>query len=217
MGEDPSLVWVTGAPGLDTILHEPLPPTAELRARYGLQDEIGFVLFVMHPVSTDPGGASAEVRHALEGTLALGLPVIAIAPNSDAGGEAMRSALQQHESLMLYPSLPHRDFLGLLRDASALVGNSSSGIIESPSIRTPVVNVGPRQAGRERAVKVIDVDPDRDAVRKGLLHVLNDPAYREGLAHIENPYGDGRAAERIAQILATVEIDAKLRRKKLTY
>jgi GDP/UDP-N,N'-diacetylbacillosamine 2-epimerase (hydrolysing) len=101
----------------------------------------------------------------------------------------------------------------MLRHAAAMVGNSSSGLIEAPSFELPVVNVGARQAGRLRAANVVDVDPERDEILAGLEAVLA-PGFRAGLRGLANPYGDGRAAERIARVLRTVDLSPALTRKR---
>ncbi len=217
MGEDPVNVHVVGAPGLDSILNEPLPGPDELRGRYGLGPG-PFLLFVLHPVSTDPDGAADEMRTALEATVEAGLPVVALYPNADPGGEVMRLSLEREAGrLIARPSIPHRDYLGLVRDASALVGNSSSGIIEAPAVGTPAVNIGPRQEGRERGANVIDVPVDRGRIREAIERAVNDSAFRESISTAPNPYGDGQAARRIVDVLETVDIGPAIRRKRLTY
>jgi UDP-N-acetylglucosamine 2-epimerase len=97
----------------------------------------------------------------------------------------------------------------MLREAAAVVGNSSSGLIETPAFGLPTVNIGDRQAGRTRGANVIDVPPVADAIRAGLRRAL-DPAFRAGLAGMKNPYGDGHAAERIVEVLKSVALDERL-------
>lgn len=217
LGESSTNVHVVGAPGLDSILAGDLPTTTELAGRYGLPTD-RFILFVLHPISTDSDTAAGELRAALDGTLSANLPVLAIFPNADAGGGAMRAALAAYgDKVRVEPNLPHRDYLGLLRDCAVLVGNSSSGIIEAPSFRAPVVNVGLRQGGRERADNVLDVAADRDAIAAAIRTALEDPAFRTRLRAVKNPYGDGHAAQRIVDVLESVELSRNLQRKKLTY
>jgi UDP-N-acetylglucosamine 2-epimerase (non-hydrolysing)/GDP/UDP-N,N'-diacetylbacillosamine 2-epimerase (hydrolysing) len=101
--------------------------------------------------------------------------------------------------------------------ASAMVGNSSSGIIEAASFGLPVVNIGTRQAGRQRARNVIDVGYDREEIANALKKALNDRDFREKVKHCSNPYGDGKAGKRIAKVLAEVALDSKLLEKRMTY
>jgi UDP-N-acetylglucosamine 2-epimerase len=93
--------------------------------------------------------------------------------------------------------------------ATAMVGNSSSGINEAPSLRLPVVNIGPRQQGRMRAANVVDVECKRTAIETGIAHATSD-AFRDSLRELESPYGDGHAAERIVDVLANVPINERL-------
>ena len=217
LGERPEHVHVVGAPGLDSVLHAELPDSAALAERYGVEAK-RFILFVLHPLSTDPGSAADELRCVLDGTLAADLPVVAVYPNTDPGGDAMRRALEGLGGrVTARPNIPHLDYLALLRDCAALVGNSSSGIIEAPSFRTPVVNVGPRQEGRERAGNVLDAPIDAEAVGDAIRTVLHDAAFRARLAQVSNPYGDGNAARRIVDVLESVELGPEIRRKRLTY
>lgn len=107
--------------------------------------------------------------------------------------------------LTIKPTLPHHVYLGLLRHSAVLVGNSSSGIIEAPSFGLPVVNIGSRQAGRERGDNVVDAPHHAAAITTAIRFVLDDDDFRRGVAARRNPYGDGQAARRIAASLASIE------------
>lgn len=113
--------------------------------------------------------------------------------------------------------MPRILFLSLLRCAAVLVGNSSCGIIEAPSFRLPVVNVGERQAGRERAGNVIDARPEPEAIADAIHKALHDKDFRKGLATLENPYGDGHASERIVKVLEALDINHDLIQKQIAY
>jgi UDP-N-acetylglucosamine 2-epimerase len=98
-----------------------------------------------------------------------------------------------------------------------MVGNSSSGIIESSSFHTPVVNIGIRQDGRERAKNVIDVKHNKKEILQAIKKALDDKQFREILRKCKNPYGDGQASTRIVKILSEIDISPKLLQKKITY
>jgi UDP-N-acetylglucosamine 2-epimerase len=117
----------------------------------------------------------------------------------------------------IFRSLPRRDFLSLEKEAAVLVGNSSAWMIESSSFKTPVVNVGNRQIGRQRGKNVIDVDYDQRAITAAVDKSLNSRQYIKGLKRIKNPWGDGKTGLRIAKILETIKIDKKLLTKQITY
>jgi UDP-N-acetylglucosamine 2-epimerase (non-hydrolysing)/GDP/UDP-N,N'-diacetylbacillosamine 2-epimerase (hydrolysing) len=163
------------------------------------------------------------MRATLGAVSATGLPALIIYPNADPGSRAIIDLITALDTtrgrgpFFVKSSVARLDYLGLLKHAAALVGNSSSGIIEAPSFRTPVVNVGDRQGGRERASNVIDVAPTKADVTRGIDRALNDAAFRRRLARCRNPYGDGRAGERIADLLAQVPLDEELRLKRITY
>jgi UDP-hydrolysing UDP-N-acetyl-D-glucosamine 2-epimerase len=139
--------------------------------------------------------------------------VVIVRPNADTANRMIHAAIDEfcanNPRTRAPVSLPRRAFLSLMRAASAMVGNSSSGIIEAPSFQTPVVNVGQRQGGRVRAANVIDVETNSDAIEQGIRRALT-PEFRDSLAGMTNPYGDGRSGPRIAQILATTPLDRSL-------
>ena len=211
LGEDPARIVTVGAPGLDDLVAG-IPYGADICTRHGVKPG-GYLLVAFHPVSTDPGQAGREMRAVLHGAADAGLPVIGIFPNSDPGTRATLAELRQARHVKTHPSLPRKEYLGLLANCAALVGNSSSGIIEAPVLGIPAVNVGPRQEGRERGANVLDVRADRKAVRNAIGKALNDPAFRKRVARRRHPYGDGKAGARIAAKLATVGLNAALRRK----
>ncbi|MCD6461144.1 MAG: UDP-N-acetylglucosamine 2-epimerase (hydrolyzing) [Thermoplasmata archaeon] len=229
MGEEREKVFVVGAPGLDTILHTPLLSREEACERAGLDPGQPYLLVVQHPVSTDPHRAGEEMRITLEALDEVGVQFVLIYPNADAGGAAMIEVIKEyrnryasgseggHPLMRAYESLEHTLYLSLLKHASAMVGNSSSGIIEAPSLGVPVVNIGTRQEGRERGDNVLDVPPVKESIVEAVRRALEDEEFIRKAGNTVNPYGDGHAGERIARILADVEITPELLRKKLTY
>ncbi|BAS28218.1 UDP-N-acetylglucosamine 2-epimerase [Limnochorda pilosa] len=220
LGERPEYVWTVGAPGLDD-----LESSASL-GRKDLTDYLGFplpdpyVLLVHHPISTFPERAVEELRTVLAALDRVGLPVVALGPNSDAGGRALAEELRRWsltDAHHLLVSLPRNVFLSLMRHAASLVGNTSSGIIEGASLRVPYVLVGDRQHGRERTSNVLETACEVSAIERALRRAVGDPAFRESLNHLRNPYGDGHAAERIVETLERVPLGPELRRKVITY
>ena len=114
-------------------------------------------------------------------------------------------------------ALPRLEFVNLMRRASCLLGNSSAGILEAPLLKLPTVNVGNRQKGRLHAENVVFVPHDKASIEAAVRKAVHDPVYREAVARCSNPYGDGHSAQRIAQILASIPIDATLLIKDMTY
>ena len=220
MGEKKDHIYVVGAPGLDTILHVPLPDRLELLNTFHLPSDQPYLLVVQHSVSTYPEKAVSQIRKTLTAITRTQLPTVWVYPNSDAGGRAIIQELEtwvpQSPFIQAHRNLPHQTYLGLLKYAGALVGNSSSGMIESSSFQVPVVNIGIRQSGRERANNVIDVDHDALAIQAAIAQALS-PEFRQQAAQSVNPYGKGTAGKQIAQYLAEIPLDKSLLQKQIAY
>jgi UDP-N-acetylglucosamine 2-epimerase len=134
-------------------------------------------------------------------------------PNADPGGEAVRTVIReragQNSQIQPVESLGMVGYFSLMALASAMAGNSSSGIVEAASFGLPVVDVGSRQAGRTSARNVIHVPPTADGITLGIQQALDGP-FRKNLDGLTNPYGDGHAAERIVDRLNRVELGSSL-------
>ncbi len=200
-------IEVCGAPGLDALMSLPPRPREAVLAELGLPTEARVIVVVYHPVpraSSTAGEEAEEVLAAVEEACGAGDGAAVLYPNSDAGHEAVKAAIEKrrsHPAFRIFPSLPRQRFIQLLRHADALVGNSSAGVIESVSCGVPAVNVGIRQQGRERNSNVVDAPPERGAIRLAIERARTDPAVLRAAANRVNLYGDGRAAERISQAL----------------
>ena len=217
MGEAPDRIVVSGAPGLDTILSAPAADRAAVESELGRQLTSPVAVLVQHPVSSAPDQAADEMRATLDGLRQAAVSVVALYPNSDAGGRRMIEVLESYAGehwLTIRPTLSHHLYLGLLRLADVLVGNSSSGIIEAPSFGLPVVNIGSRQHGRERGENIVDVPHQAQAITTAVRFALEDGEFRRVAALRGNPYGDGQAARRIADALTAIEQIAPLIQKQ---
>ncbi|PKL58926.1 MAG: UDP-N-acetylglucosamine 2-epimerase (hydrolyzing) [Methanomicrobiales archaeon HGW-Methanomicrobiales-2] len=217
MGEDPSRVFVVGAPGLDQILHEPLLEPEDLEKRYCLNFSDRVLLVVQHPVTLEVNQASEQMRETLEAVSLLQYQTVVVYPNADAGGRAMIEVIKEYEHLpyiRTYKNIPHKDYLSLMRYSSVLIGNSSSGIIEAPSFGIPTINIGSRQKGRQRGDNVVDVDYNREAIASTINYVLNDENYINKINLKKNPYGDGNAGKRITTILSGISVNSQLLQKE---
>ena len=217
LGEEPWRVIVSGAPGLDAIGElEPLDD-AELSQRLGTRLNGPTLLVTYHAATLDPQDAATRARQLLDAVAASGLSAVFTYPNADPGGNAIRALIddfvRERDDARAVASLGSDAYFALMRRASAMVGNSSSGIIEAPSFGLPVVNVGIRQQGRLRARNVIDVADDSASILDGIRRALS-PEFRASLAGLENPYGDGGASERIVRRLEQVELGPRLLQKR---
>lgn len=218
MGEEGWRVRTVGSPSLDEVCATGRASDEELRS-YGLDPGRQFLLVVQHPVSEDSDRAAEQMRGTIEALDEYGLPSVVVYPNADAGGRAMIEVIEKHcrpPRFVCFRSLPRDDYLKLMTRAKALVGNTSSGLVEAPSFRTPFVNVGERQRGRERGSNVIDVGYGRKDILNGLRY-LDDARFQDALRSVRNPYGDGRTGTRIAQTLADADLTRRVVQKKLDY
>lgn len=186
MGERPEVVFNVGSPAIDGL--------RQVKAAVdGPQ-----VIVMQHPV----GGGDDDERQWMAGTLAAtaGGKRLVMMPNHDPGRQGICQAIKQ-AGVQAIDHLPRERFLSLLKGAQMMVGNSSAGLIEAAALKTPAVNVGPRQAGRERPKSVVDCDYGQRAVAEAMQRVK-----ALDLKGMQHPYGHGRAGERVAERLAAVDL-----------
>ena len=216
LGEEPWRVHVSGAPSLDNIADVPLMGAKALEESLGMSLEERPVLVTFHPETLSRVSAVKEIDELLAALDAAGKPAVFTHPNADAEGSVIRRRLDEYAAdrprTKVFASLGVRRYFSLMRVAAAMVGNSSSGIIEAASFGLPVVNIGGRQAGRMHGVNVVDVPCERKAIADAIAAVTL-PAFLEVCQSMSNPYGDGRAAERIVDVLGSVDLD-RLRSKR---
>ena len=220
MGEDEWRVHVVGSPALDIILNEPLLSPKTLGKKLGLDLSRPLILVVQHPVTTQVDEAPKQMRETLEAIVEIGYPTVVVYPNADAGGRRMIEVIKEYEKypfIKTHKSLPRKEYLILMKVASVMVGNSSSGIVEAPSFGLPAVNIGIRQEGRERGENVIDVEHNKKEIVRAIQKALKDDIFLKKVKKCENPYGDGKTGPRIAEILSKTEITARLLQKRITY
>lgn len=216
LGEREDSVFLVGTPGLDGITTI-AAPADEVEAFAGAPRH-RFALLVQHPVSLDEAAEYETATSLASAILAAGVArVIVVRPNNDPGFAGINrawDALGSDGRISVHADVPRRMFLGLMRDAAFLAGNSSSGIIEAASFGTPVIDYGPRQAGRQRSGNVRHAATPA-ALRGQVEHVWNsgEPQRWSG----ENVYGREGAGQRIANVLATADLDPGIQRKLITY
>lgn len=213
MGEEPWRVVISGAPALDGIEEFTAYSSGELESRFGLDLARPPLLVTYHPVSLEYERTAWQVKELLCALEASGLPIVFTAPNADVSGRTVaamiREFVERHRGARFVANLGRQNYFSLMRHAAAMVGNSSSGLIEAASFRLPVVNVGTRQKGRVQGANVIDVGYESEAIAAAIARAVS-LEFRRTLADLQNPYGDGRAGERIATTMAEVPLDASL-------
>lgn len=213
LGEESWRVTISGAPALDHLSDMTMMSRSELETRVGMPLDRPALLVTFHPVTLQYEQADAQVRCLLDVLAESDRPIVMTRPNADTCHSAILERLEafcgQRTNVRLVASLGTRAYFSLMQQSAAMVGNSSSGIIEAASFGLPVVNIGLRQAGRPRSANVIDVDCDTREIRSGLERALS-PEFRQSLTSLRNIYGDGQAAGRIVDVLKTVPLDDRL-------
>jgi len=228
LGEESWRVHNVGFPVIDLIVQGNFASTAELESRFGWDLKKPVVIFTQHSVTTEFDMAGTQLKPALKALqmiAAEGVQVIVTYPNNDAGGQKIIEYIDELksrnlENIQVYPSVGRYYYHGILHHCGkngVCVGNSSSGIKETPAFGCPAVNVGSRQKGRLRADNVIDTDYDTDDILSAIKKALYDLEFRKMCANCVNPYGAGGTGEKIAGILAATEINLALLQKKMTY
>lgn len=209
LGEDSWRIHRVGAPGLDTLAQLPRQRTVR---RSG-------AVILLHPVDSDERAEFDRARTVIRAVQSVSFEQIAVIyPNTDPGAGGIVRCWQQHArgpGCRVYPNLSRHDYLQMLRNAVVLVGNSSSGIIEAASLGTPVVDIGPRQSGRERSRNVTQVGYNHSQIHRALSRIWNSGRPRRFRG--ENVYGGGGTGRKIAQILAGTPLQDPIRRKLIAY
>jgi UDP-hydrolysing UDP-N-acetyl-D-glucosamine 2-epimerase len=216
LGEEPWRITVSGAPALDAI-REVEPMTDDELAKRGIRLRGPTLLVTFHPVTLELDQTEEHVDAVLAAVDASGLDAVMTYPNADAGHTLIIERLERlgasSPRFNVVPSLGADTYYAVMSRISTVVGNSSSGIIEAASFRVPVVDVGNRQRGRIRGPNVIHAEPETTAIGEALARALSDE-FRSSLATLVNPYGDGYASSRIADVVTSVPLDGHLLTKR---
>ena len=203
MGEEPWRVHICGAPSLDHLRHRTLMTLPELEQVLKIKLDDRFSLISFHPVTLMDNTIS-EAREFYRALVQIKGQKIFCFPNCDAGGRALITQAKQfcasRDNAHLFVNLDHWDYWNLLHHATVMLGNSSSALMEAPSIPLPAINIGNRQRGRLMAKNVIDCKADATAIVAAHIKATS-PEFCTTLTGMRNPYGDGRASERICELL----------------
>jgi len=217
MGENPKYVFVTGSPSIDELLQENFTDKKTLMKKYNVKLDNHTIILLQHPVTTQNEYAEKQIKTTLKAITQIGYETIAISPNADPGNSKIFKQLsflsKKYNFVNFYASLPREDYLGLLKYSGVLVGNSSSGLIEGSYFGIPVINIGSRQIGREKAKNVIDVTNDvSDTIKRKILSATNSKKHRYPRSYI---YGKGNSSKKIVKYLETIKISKELIEKRL--
>ena len=213
MGEEPWRVVVSGAPSLDNLGAYPLLSPEELEREWGLDLTHPTLLVTYHPVTLEYEDTQRQAAELLAALGETSLPMVFTYPNADTHGRVIINMINEFASRVtgasVVDNLGTKAYFSVMGHAVAMVGNSSSGIIEAASFKLPVVNIGNRQRGRVHGENVIDVGYGREEILQGIAKATS-AEFHAGLANLSNDYGDGHAAQRIVDKLRQTAIDERL-------
>lgn len=216
MDEEAWRVHRAGAPSLDHLRRSTLLGRVELEAKLAITLEKPVIVVAYHPV-TIARNTVQEADAVFPALAKIAGQILFCYPNADAGSreliERTRAFVAGRAGAHVFVNLDAVTYWSLLRQADLFLGNSSSGIMETPSLALPAVNVGLRQQGRERARNVVDAEADSELI-VAAAKIAQSNAFRASLAGMTNPYGDGRAAEKIVEVLTTVPLTQELLMKR---
>ena len=216
MSEEPWRVHRAGAPSLDHLRKSTLPTKSDLEERLGIKVDQPTIVIAYHPV-TLLEDTTSEADALFSALAAQAEHLIFCYPNADAGSRFLitriQHFLQERGTGRLFTNLPAVEYWSLLKHASLMVGNSSSGIMETASFALPTVNIGLRQKGRERARNVIDARAEMQSILDAICKAQS-PEFLESLRGMQNPYGEGTASERIVEVLLGLPARDKLLMKQ---
>lgn len=218
LGEQPERVFNVGALGVENIKRVPLMSKEEVEQNLQFEIINPTLLMTYHPVTLSDSNPLDDIQALFD---ALNehpeLRVIFTMPNSDAGGQVIAEAIEKYaaqhaDRVRAYKSLGMRRYLSVMKYCAAVVGNSSSGILETPSFHIPTLNIGSRQDGRLAAESVYNSGTSKDAISEGLAHILS-PEFRAQAAKVANPYEKEGTAQAIFDVISTYPLEGIIKKK----
>jgi len=220
MGENPKCVFFTGSPAIDEVLKNKFTNKKDLDKKYNIKFCGNEIILLQHPITTQTKLSEIQILSTLKAIARTKKTTIAIAPNSDAGNKKifqhLKSYSRKYPQIHLFVNVPRNDYLGMLRCAGVLVGNSSSGLIEGSCFNITIVNIGIRQKNRERGNNVFDVKRfSENIIYKTTLKALHRKKHQK--LRKEQIFGKGKASIKIVKILEKLKIDDSLTQKELSY
>ena len=220
LGEQEFRIFDTGAPQLDDMVGRSFKQDRITLDGKDFDLTSPYVVLIQHPVMHEHDRIVAQIEATLHACFATGLGIVWIYPNSDFGFRDILAIIERqhsHDRIVAVPNLDREDYLTVLANCACLVGNSSSGLLEAPTFRIPVVNIGNRQRGRPQALNIVNASHDPADIERAIRFVLSDAKFRDACSRAVNPFGDGKSAERIVGVLRDILIDDALLDKQTTY
>ena len=219
LGEQEFRIKTVGSPQLDDLHFISKKNQTEIFNKLNIKKSEKYILVVYHGVTEEYNNIEKYYKIVLDSLDTFNMTKIWILPNNDAGSSIIKNNIikNRKNNTLIFDNLDRNKYLHILQNASCIVGNSSSGLIEAPTFKIPCVNIGRRQNKRLKAFNVIDVmDYNKKKLILSIKKALSSE-FRAGLRNLKNPYGDGDSSEKIVKYLLNTKIDEKLLFKELTY
>ncbi|MFA7330390.1 MAG: UDP-N-acetylglucosamine 2-epimerase [Candidatus Delongbacteria bacterium] len=215
LGEDPGRIHVCGNPALDRIRRLPAWPAERLLESFGIVPARPLILVCQHPVGPNPQAAAAELELILAVCRRVDAQVVVNTPNSDPGSSGPLRVWEEADQVIRVRNLEQEAWVALLKRCNLMLGNSSAGLLETPFLGIPAVNVGARQRGRSHAGNVQFVEAEAEGLQAAIHRALDDADYRAQVRGLACPFGDGHAAERVVGDLAGLECRSLLPKRHI--
>lgn len=218
MGEDKKYVFNVGCPYIDVIKNVDFVDKEFLANKYNFNPKKKLIIFTQHAVTTEFGDSFNQINTTLDALKEFqDNEILSFYSNTDAGGREIISKIKNDTNFTIIPNMKSSDFLSLMNCADLMIGNSSAAIREAPSFSLPAINIGTRQNGRLRAINVIDTDFNYDQIVKAINKALFDKDFLKSIKDMDNPYGDGKSAKKIVDIIEDIEDFNPLIQKEICY
>ena len=216
MGENSKYIFTVGNTSLDGIKTIKKIPQSKLEKKYNIDLTKKFIIILQHTVTSEINSIEKIFLKTIEVIKEINIPSIVILGNSDAGSKQIVKLLKNSQ-IKGYANVPYLDYINLLQYSSALIGNSSSGIIEAPFLHIPTINIGTRQEGRLRSESVIDVEYDKNKIKNTILNIISDKKFLKKIKKQKQLYGSGNSSKKIVKILEELNLKNFPIQKKMTY
>jgi GDP/UDP-N,N'-diacetylbacillosamine 2-epimerase (hydrolysing) len=216
MGEIPERIFIVGNPSIDAMLQVKDISKKELEKEFKIDMNKPYILIIQHPVTSEIMDTEKQINETINAIKEIGIQSIFIYPNNDAGTTKIINNIEG-SNLRHVNSLSIDKYINLLKHSSALVGNSSGGIHETATFHIPTINIGTRQQGRLKAENVINVNYDKNEIKKAISKALYDKLFLDTISNCKNPYGDGTSAKKIVKLLKEIDIGQDVIQKRMTY
>lgn len=216
LGEIKKNIFIVGCPSLDALFAEKELSKKEIIKKFKIDITKDYMLIIQHPVTTESHESKKQILQILGALKKIKIQKLFILPNNDSGAINMINIIKK-KNVNFSPTLQLQEYKTLLKNCKILIGNSSSGIHEAASFLKPVINIGNRQNGRLKPKNVIDTKCNSKEILRKINYALKNKKFIKSLKKLKNPYGDGKSAIKIINLLKKISLDKNVIQKKITY